>query len=78
MENEAPDALNRDLLLNSSNNIRFKKFEPRAENENNLNDGLNFTDDFSFNPTKFYCPKSRTYELEFVCSVTGNFYCKKC
>lgn len=75
---EAPAALNKDLLMSSSNNLRFKKFEPRADGENNPNDGLNFTDDFSFNPTKFYCPKSRTYELEFVCAITGKFYCKKC
>ena len=37
--------INKDLLMTTSKNHRFQKFEPRGENEEN-NKGLNFNDDF--------------------------------
>ena len=39
------EAINKDLLFSTSNNLRFQKFEPRGENQD-VNSGLNFNDDF--------------------------------
>jgi len=68
---------NKDFLMQSSNNLRFKKFEPREETEG-ANDGLDYGKDFSFNPAKFYCKYHRGYEVEFCCEINNTFYCKKC
>ena len=43
-----------------------------------LNDGLDYGNDFSFNPKKFYCPKHQSNEVEFYCAINGTFYCRKC
>ena len=64
-------------MMSTSKNMRFKKFEPRADIEGK-NDGLAIGDDFSFNPTKFYCRKHPNYEVEFCSQINNNFYCKKC
>lgn len=63
--------------MQSSNNLRLKKFEPRDETEG-ANDGLDYGKDFSFNPAKFYCKYHRGYEVEFCCEINNAFYCKKC
>ena len=70
--------MNKDLSMSMSNNMRFKKFEPRAEKADVSNEGLNYADNFQFNPTKFYCKEHTGNEVEFVSEVNNNFYCKKC
>lgn len=51
---EAGQPMNKDLMMQTSNNTRFKKFAPRA-NQPDANAGLSYGEDFSFNPTKFFC-----------------------
>ena len=48
-ESDQPAILTKDELMQSSNNLRFKKFEPRADDPIN-NAGLSYGEDFSFNP----------------------------
>ena len=64
--------------MGTSKNLRFKEFEPRQEIDENINDGLNYGSDFSFNPTKFYCREHPSNEIEFVCEINNTFYCKRC
>lgn len=58
--------------------MRFKKFVPRAEQDDQSNSGLNYGDDFSFCPQKFFCRQHHSNEIEFICEINNEFYCKKC
>jgi hypothetical protein len=69
--------MNKDIMMATSKNQRFSKFVPRSTDPDN-NTGLNYADDFTFNPTKFYCKKHSSNEVEFWCEINNTFYCKKC
>jgi len=69
--------MNKDIMMQTSKNQRFSKFVPRSANPDN-NAGLNYGDDFTFNPTKFYCKQHTSNEVEFCCEINNTFYCKKC
>lgn len=63
--------------MQSSKNMRLRKFKPRGFDED-ANAGLGHSQDFMFNPTKFYCKEHRSSEVEFYCEVANIFYCKRC
>ena len=42
---------------------------------------MDLDEDFNFKCStqkKFYCPIHKKYDVEFVCELTGEFYCKQC